>query len=87
MTTTRNQKLIVVRCTTKESLLNSNPYESYSLTEFFKTKNITYYELYDTLKNLPKNYVKDLFLKFDGHPSEAGAKYISEILSNILLKN
>lgn len=85
MTTARNQKLIVVRCPTKESLLNSNPYKSYSLIEFFKSKNIIYYELYDTLKNLPKNYVKELFLKYDGHPSEEGAKFISEILSNIIL--
>jgi hypothetical protein len=84
MTRANGQKLIIMRLPILEALLSHNRNEFYSFSDFFKKEKIDYYEFYDKMISMPKDYLKTLYLKNDGHPSEIGAKYFSELIFNIL---
>lgn len=87
ITRANRQKLIVMRCPTLEALLTHNRNDFYSFSDFFNNEKIDYYELYDKMIDLPENYLKTLFLRKDGHPSEFGAKYFSEYIFDVLSKS
>jgi len=83
----QKQKLIVIRCPVIESLLTQNRNEFYSFSDFFKKEKIDYYELYDKMIDMSEDYLKTLYLKNDGHPSEIGAKYFSEFIYDIISRS
>jgi len=86
-TAREGQKLIVIRCPNLRPLLDENDFSFYSFSEYFKQREIDYYELYEVMKELPKDYLIRLYLEYDGHPSELGAEYLAneiiKISSNI----
>ena len=83
-TRANRQKLIIIRLPIVETLLTHNRNDFYSFADFFKKEKIDYYEFYDKMISMPEDYLKTLYLKNDGHPSEIGAKYFSELIFNIL---
>jgi hypothetical protein len=87
MTKEQKQKLIIVRCPVVESLLTNNSYQFYSFKDFFRKQQIEYYELYDRMIDLNKNFLMTLYLKNDGHPSERGAKYLANAIYDILIRS
>lgn len=87
MTRAHNHKLIVIRCPAIEALLTNNRNDFYSFSNFFKKEKIDYYELYDKMIDMPEDYLKTLYLKNDGHPSEIGAKYFSGFIFDILSRS
>ena len=82
-----NQKLIIVRCPLRETLLNKNKNEFYSFSEFCKKRNIRYYDLYYSMEEHSKEYINNFYLKNDGHPSEAGANYLATSIVRIISDN
>ncbi len=87
LTRAHNNKLIVIRCPAIEALLSHNRNNFYSFSDFFRKEKIDYYELYDKMINLPEDYLKTLYLRNDGHPSEIGAKYLSEFIFDIIARS
>lgn len=84
-TNKNNQRLVVIRCPRVENILQMQKLDDYEFINSLKDNQGLYYELFDDMRKLPTDKMRDLYIQDDGHLSSNGSDYVADKISHIVL--